>query len=229
MPNNPRLVFFGPPGAGKGTQAERLTETYGVPHISSGDILRDGSRSGTELGNEIASYIDNGRLVPDELICRIIFEEIAKPACQRGFVLDGFPRSVEQAEALDETLAGRGFRLQGAIELELSEAEITDRLTARRWCEDCGAVFNLKFDPPEMRGCKRGRPISECDIVQRADDTAGTVQTRLKVYRETAGPIIDYYARDGRLYPIVTNGQSPEEVFRQLQNTLGEMGVVPVQ
>lgn len=209
-----RIIMLGAPGAGKGTQAKRIADVHGLPHISTGDIFRANLREGTPLGLEAKKYMDAGRLVPDELTCRIVAERIAQPDCVKGYILDGFPRSLPQAEEFKRLLDGRGDNVDVAINIDVKDEEIIDRLSARRSCPTCGAIYNLKFGPPKKAGvCD----VDNVELIQRKDDCEETIRERLRVYHETTEPIIAYYEKQGILKTIVGTGASPDDVFRKIE------------
>ena len=207
-----KLIFLGPPGAGKGTQAQRLSAQWQIPQISTGDMLRDAVRRQTPLGLQAKAIMERGELVPDEVVIGIVEERIASPDCEKGWILDGFPRTVPQAEALDALLARRGEGLDGVVLFHLPEEELVDRLTGRRSCPSCQAVYHLRYQPPrEDERCDRcGTPL-----VQRSDDREETVRERLAVYRERTTPLVDYYRARGLLRELDARG-SVEEVFQRL-------------
>ncbi|MGQ9475582.1 MAG: adenylate kinase [Actinomycetota bacterium] len=210
------LVLLGPPGAGKGTQAERISEIYGIPHVSTGDILRDNLKRRTELGLKAKEYMDRGELVPDEVVIGIVRDRLAEPDCAEGFVLDGFPRTVAQADALKEMLAGMGKTLQHVLNIQVPDETVVERLTARRTCRACGAVYHLKFDPPREEG--------KCDacggeLYVRDDDREETVRARLEEYRAKTQPLIDYYRAEGLLREI-DGGASMDEVLASIRKVL---------
>lgn len=203
-----RLVFLGPPGAGKGTQAVRLAEAEGIAHVSTGDMFRQAVRDGTPLGLEVKRYLDQGGLVPDAVTVALVRERLERPDCRRGFLLDGFPRTVAQAEALDRMLAELGMPLDCVLELEVPEEELVRRLSGRRVCSGCGANYNIYSHPPAVEG--------RCDrcggaLVQRSDDSEATVRQRLQVYRAQTSPLTDYYRRQGKLV-AVDGHRDPEAV-----------------
>ncbi len=193
------LILLGPPGAGKGTQAKRLMEKYGIPQISTGDILRAAVKEGTEMGKKAKEYMDAGKLVPDEVVIGIIDDRLKEDDCKKGYMLDGFPRTVPQAEALDKVLAGMGSNIDHVISIEVAEDELVGRLTGRRTCKDCGAGYHLMFDPPKAEGV-----CDKCggELYQRDDDNVETVTNRLKVYNEQTQPLIDYYQNKSLIRPI---------------------------
>jgi adenylate kinase len=188
------IVLLGPPGSGKGTQAKRLVEEVGIPHVSSGDLFRHHLNEGTELGKRAKSYMEKGELVPDDVTVDMVIDRISRPDCEEGVILDGFPRTLTQAQALDEALEQRGQRITIVPLIQVSDDEVMRRLTARRVCEDCGAVYNLVFNPPEEEGvCD----VCGGDLYQREDDNPETVRHRLYTYYKETSPLIGYYfARD---------------------------------
>jgi len=210
------LVLLGPPGAGKGTQAERISELYGIPHISTGDIFRDNLKRGTELGLKAKEYMDRGELVPDEVVIGIVRNRLAEPDCDKGFVLDGFPRTVAQADALKEMLASMGKSINHVLNIQVPDQTVVERLTARRTCRSCGAIYHLKFNPPREEG--------RCDacggeLYVRDDDREETVRARLEEYRSKTQPLIDYYRAEGLLRDI-DGGASMEEVLDSIRKVL---------
>ena len=212
-----RTILLGPPGAGKGTQAERMIEKYGIPHISTGDIFRENIKNGTELGKKAQDYMNKGELVPDDLVCEIAFDRLKKDDCKNGFLLDGFPRTVYQAEKLDEFLAENGQKLDKVIDLEVSDEELMKRITGRRVCKDCGATFHVVNFPPAVPG--------KCDkcggvLIQRADDNEETAKNRIEVYNRETKPLVDYYEKSGNIVHI--DGMiSPDKTFEDVVKVLG--------
>lgn len=191
-----RIVFLGAPGAGKGTQARLLSEKFGIPQISTGDILRAAVKAGTPLGQKAKGYMDAGNLVPDDLMVDLIRDRLAQPDAKAGFILDGFPRTAPQAEALDAMLAEIQQPLQLAVDVEVPEAELVARLTGRRVCRECGASYHVQFNPSKAgEKCE----LDSGELYQRADDSADTVLNRLKVYHAQTAPITAYYERAGIL------------------------------
>ena len=204
-----KLIFLGAPGAGKGTQAEAVCAHLNIPAISTGNMIREALKSGTEMGLKAKSYMDSGALVPDEVVIGIVKDRIAQPDCANGFVLDGFPRTIPQAEALDNM----GVKIDRVIALEVSDDKIVKRMSGRRVCESCGASYHLLYNPSKAEG--------KCDkcggtLVQRKDDLPETVKARLKVYHEQTEPLKDYYKRQGKLYTV--DGQ--EDVAETTKLTL---------
>ncbi len=206
------LLLMGPPGAGKGTQAAKLVERYDIPHVSTGDIFRGALQERTPLGLEARRYMDVGALVPDQVTVGITRERLAKSDCIGGFILDGFPRTLQQAHALDQMLAKMGIRLNRVVNIVVSDQELIPRLTGRRICQSCGATYHMEFRPPAQLGiCDR------CggELYQRADDHEETVRERLEVYRLQTQPLIQYY-QERDLYTEINGEQSTESVFRDI-------------
>ena len=207
-----RLVFLGPPGAGKGTQAVRLAAEWGVPHISTGDILRAAAASGTPLGGQVHSYLEAGELVPDKVMNAVVAHRLSQPGCARGFLLDGFPRTNSQAEALDEILREQDRKLDMVLYVDVARDELIRRLAGRRVCTDCGANYNVSdVSPEETDRCLQCGGTLE----QRADDQPETVAIRLEVYHKTTAPLVGYYRQAGLLRQIGGLG-SPEEVYQRI-------------
>ena len=194
-----KLVLLGPPGAGKGTQAAMLVERFGIPQISTGDILRAAVREQTPMGIKAKEYMDAGGLVPDEVVIGIVRDRLQQPDCEQGFILDGFPRTVPQADALKQTLNQLNKPLNAAISLEVNTDALVERLTGRRTCSQCGKGFHLKYDPPGSDGrCA----VCGGELVQRADDQEETIRKRMAVYHQQTAPLEDYYRREGLLTSI---------------------------
>lgn len=210
------LVLMGLPGAGKGTQADKIVEKYGTPHISTGDMFRAAMNEGTELGLKAKSFMDQGALVPDEVTIGIVQERLNKPDCENGFLLDGFPRTVAQAEALEAILGEIGKKIDFVINIQVDKEILIERLTGRRICENCGAAYHLVFNPPAEEGvCDRcgGK------LYQRADDNAETVQNRLEVNLQQTQPLLNFYQAKGYLKNI--NGQQHiDQVFVDIDSLL---------
>ncbi|MBS0621316.1 MAG: adenylate kinase [Verrucomicrobia bacterium] len=208
------LILLGPPGAGKGTQAELLHKEYGVPHISTGELLRDHMRRQTPLGLQAKSFIDQGHLVPDPFILDMLFERVAQDDCQKGYILDGFPRTVPQAEALQKHLE-KGHP-PCVVNLELSDAEILNRLSQRVTCKNCGSIYHLAFSPPKAPGI-----CDKCggNLIQRADDTKEVITKRLEVYHAQTAPLIRFYKEQGLLHSV-SCAQSKESVFSAISKIL---------
>jgi adenylate kinase len=207
-----KLVLLGPPGAGKGTQAAFIVEKYGIPHISTGDILRAAVKAGTELGKLAESYMSKGELVPDEVVIGVAIERLAQPDCAKGFLLDGFPRTVAQAEALDKELANLNRPLSAVLSLEVEEAEVVRRLSGRRVCSGCGAIYTAA-DKALCETCSG-------QLITRADDQPEAIRRRMQVYREQTEPLVNYYAMKGILKRIPAVGDV-KEVFTRIEAALG--------
>ena len=211
-----KIIMLGAPGAGKGTQAKQIAGKYGIPHISTGDIFRANIKNGTELGKKAKEYMDQGLLVPDELTCDLVMDRIHEDDCANGFVLDGFPRTIPQAEALTAALEKNGEKMEYAIDVNVPDENIVNRMSGRRACLDCGATYHIVAIPPKQEGI--------CDncgakLVLRDDDKPETVQKRLDVYHEQTQPLIDYYNKAGILKTV--DGTLPmEEVFDEIVKIL---------
>ncbi|MFN3135678.1 MAG: adenylate kinase [Candidatus Kryptonium sp.] len=212
-----RLIIFGPPGVGKGTQAQILSQKLNIPHISTGDILREALKNQTELGLKAKSFMDKGELVPDDVMIGIIKEVLSSEKCKNGFILDGFPRTIAQAEALDKIFEELNIKLDYVISLEVDDDEIIKRLTNRRVCKNCGAVFNLLIDKiPEDNKC----PRCGGELYQRSDDNPEVIKNRLKVYRESTQILLEYYAKKGILKSINGVGEI-SEVAEKISKNIG--------
>lgn len=212
-----RTILLGPPGAGKGTQAARIVEAHGVPHISTGDILRANVKAGTSLGTEAKRFMDAGDLVPDEVIIAMVGDRLAEPDAREGFLFDGFPRTVPQAEALDELLVARDQPLDVVIELVIDHEEVVRRLTGRRTCAGCGRIFHVEYDPPATAGV-----CDDCggELQQRADDREEVVRNRLEVYREQTEPLVAFYEARGQLRRVDAQG-AVEDVTERVMAAIG--------
>ena len=211
-----RAILMGPPGAGKGTQAAVLIEKFQIPHISTGDMFRAAIKAGTHLGLKAKEYMDAGSLVPDEVTIGIVAERLAEADCANGFLLDGFPRTVAQADALDKILVDLRMKLDGVLNIEVDEAKLLERLTGRRICRQCGATYHMVFNPPTT--------LNVCDkcggeLYQRSDDTLETAQNRLDVYNRQTQPLIEYYRGQGLLKEI--NGD--QEISKVLDDILAAL------
>lgn len=219
-----RIVILGGPGAGKGTQAMRLTEAYGLPHISTGDIFRHHIQANTEIGREIKPLMDAGHLVPDGLTCQVVAERLGARDCADGFILDGFPRSRPQAECLADMLAQRDAALDLVLNIEVDDDEIVSRLACRWVCPECGGTFHM--DSPDAAAaarCDRGDCAGN-RLVQRKDDKPETVRERLRVYAETSAPIVAYYKEKGLLRNVPGQGMNPDGVFAIIQKFVEAAG-----
>ena len=212
-----KIIMLGAPGAGKGTQAKRIADKYQIPHISTGDIFRANIKEGTELGKKAKSYMDQGQLVPDELTLELIMDRFQNPDCKNGYVLDGFPRTIPQAEALTEALAKKGETIDYAINVEVPDENIINRMGGRRACLACGSTYHIVYAPTRVEGiCDR------CGekLVLRDDDKPETVKNRLNVYHNQTQPLIEYYTRQGKLAEV-DGTQSMEDVFNAIVKILG--------
>ncbi len=212
-----KIIMLGAPGAGKGTQAKQIADKYGIPHISTGDIFRANLKQGTELGKKAKEYMDQGLLVPDELTCDLVMDRIGQEDCKNGFVLDGFPRTIPQAEALDAALTKIGQNMDYAIDVDVPDENIVNRMSGRRACINCGATYHIVSIPTKVEGiCDR------CGekVVLRDDDQPETVKKRLNVYHEQTQPLIDYYKKQDIL-KTVDGTQPMEQVFGAIVEILG--------
>ena len=206
-----RMILIGPPGAGKGTQAQRLVHTFGIPHISSGDMLREAVAAGTQLGRTAAGFMKDGGLVPDEVVIGMVIERISKDDCARGLMLDGFPRTRPQAEALDTALGRSGVALDAVVLIEVPDALILERVTGRRTDPETGAIYHLQFSPPPLEAAGR--------LVHRADDTEAACTARLEKYHRETTPIVPFYEGKGLLKRVDGVG-SPDEVLLRITAAL---------
>jgi adenylate kinase len=213
-----RLIFLGPPGVGKGTQAQRLSAEFRIPKISTGDILRDAAAKKTPLGVQAKSFMDGGKLVPDEVVIGIIRERLKESDCKEGFILDGFPRTVPQARALTAMLGQSQSGIDRALNFELSDHDLIRRLSGRRSCPNCQAVYHVEFNPPRTPG--------QCDqcggkLIQRNDDQPETIRKRLEVYQSQTLPLIGFYEDQGVLTRMDGSG-NPEAVYRRVKDAIGK-------
>ena len=210
------IILMGPPGAGKGTQAANLVKRYGILHISTGDMFREAVKEGTPLGKEAKSYMDAGKLVPDEVTIGIVRERLSKPDCKKGFILDGFPRTVEQADALNDILADNGLKLTGVLNINVPAADLIERAVGRRICKNCGHSFHVKFNPTKVEGV-----CDDCGgtTYQRADDSEETMKSRLSVYESSTRPLIEYYKKAG-VYKEIDGRQDIAKVEADLAAVL---------
>ncbi|MFE2514010.1 adenylate kinase [Streptomyces mirabilis] len=217
-----RIVLVGPPGAGKGTQAAFLAKNLGIPHISTGDLFRANISQGTELGKQAKAYMDAGKLVPDEVTIGMAKDRMEQPDAANGFLLDGFPRNVSQAEALDEMLKAEGMKLDAVLDLEVPEDEVVKRIAGRRICRnDSSHVFHVTYKQPKQEGvCD----VCGGELYQRDDDSEETVRTRLEVYHTQTEPIIDYYAAQGLVVTISALGKVEEVTGRAMEALKSKVG-----
>lgn len=211
-----KIILLGPPGAGKGTQAKFISEEYSIPHISTGDIFRKNISEETPLGIEAKKYLDNGQLVPDEVTIDIVKDTLGKDDCKRGFLLDGFPRTVNQAEALDLFLKDKGQKIDVALLIDVPKELILERMTGRRVCSSCGASYHVKFNPTKVKGkCD----VCHSEVIQRKDDMESTVKDRLSVYDKQTQPLIGYYKKQNKLSIIDGTGEI-KKVFQRVEEGL---------
>lgn len=212
-----KIIMLGAPGAGKGTQAKMLAEKYGIPHISTGDIFRANIKNGTELGTKAKEYMDKGLLVPDELVVDLIMDRFKADDCKNGYILDGFPRTIPQAEALDAALAANGEKIDYAVNVEVPDENIVNRMSGRRACVGCGATYHIVYNPTKVEG-----KCDTCgaDLILRDDDKPETVLNRLKVYHEQTQPLIDFYTKKG-VIAEVDGTKDMKDVFDAIVAILG--------
>ncbi|QAT42074.1 adenylate kinase [Aminipila luticellarii] len=212
------LILLGPPGAGKGTQATRIIEKYGIPHISTGDIFRKNIKEGTALGKKAQEYMNKGELVPDDLVIEIATTRLLEEDCKEGFLLDGFPRTVYQAEKLDEFLEAHGKKIDKVLDIAVEKEELMTRLIGRRVCKACGATYHIVNMPPAKEGiCD----VCGGELYQRSDDTEETVANRIEVYNSQTMPLVDYYTEKGNIAHI-DGAAGLDNVFTAIVNVLGE-------
>jgi adenylate kinase len=213
-----KIIMLGAPGAGKGTQAKKISAKYQIPHISTGDIFRANIKNGTELGKKAKTYMDQGLLVPDELVVDLVVDRVNQEDCANGYVLDGFPRTIPQAEALDAALSGMGQKVDYAINVEVPDENIVNRMSGRRACVDCGATYHIVYAPTKMENV-----CDKCGggLILRDDDKPETVTKRLSVYHEQTQPLIEYYQNAGILREV-DGTVDIEDVFGAITNILGE-------
>lgn len=216
-----RLVLLGLPGAGKGTQGDRIAKKYGIPHISTGSIIRQAVASGSAMGLEANTYISKGNLIPDDVAIQIVYERISRPDCQKGWILDGFPRTVGQAQALDTRLAQDGLNVQIAFDIRITQQEAIERIAKRRMCKQCGAVYHLEYYRAKGKGI-----CDSCggDLYQREDDTEETARKRLTVHMRQSHPVVHYYAQNGILCSV-DGLRSIKEVFADVDHYLQKIAV----
>jgi adenylate kinase len=219
MDSEPRyIILLGPPASGKGTQATRLSETLGLPHIASGDLFRENLKQGTELGRKAQEYMERGALVPDDVTIAMVMDRLSRPDCTGGALLDGFPRTIAQAEALDEALTEEGHSVDAVLYISVPDEELIERVSGRRLCRSCGQSYHVRFNPPQTPGvCD----VCGGELYQREDDRPETMRNRLEVYREQTQPLIDYYRQQGLLVEI--DGDQPiDDVTVDLLDAVAE-------
>lgn len=207
-----KIIMLGAPGAGKGTHAKKITEKFGIPAISTGDIFRENIKNGTELGKKAKEYMDAGNLVPDELVCDLVVDRLKQDDCKNGYIIDGFPRTIPQAEALTAALAKDDDAIDYALEIFLEDQAIIDRMSGRRVCKSCGATYHVVNIPPKTEGV-----CDECDgeLIVRDDDAPETVKKRLDVYHEQTAPLIDYYKKQGIL-KVIDGSKGLDTCFEEI-------------
>lgn len=211
-----RLILLGPPGSGKGTQAQKIIEKYRIPQISTGDLFRKALKERTPLGIEAKKYMDEGKLVPDELVVKMVEERLDENDCQGGFILDGFPRTVAQAKALDKLLKKKDLKLDAVLSVEVPDKDVVKRLSGRRTCQKCGTMYHVIFNPPMNENV-----CDQCqgELYQRDDDNEDTINTRLQVYHEQTAPLIEYYKKQGSLHRIKGVG-SIDDIYADIEKVL---------
>lgn len=217
MSQQRNVILLGGPGAGKGTQAARIVADYDLPHVSTGEMLRDAVARGTQMGREAQKYMEGGHLVPDEVVIGVVRDRLAEPDAAEGFLLDGFPRTVRQAEELDAMLSESGREITHVVLIDVPAEELVQRIAGRRSCAVCGKIYNVTFDPPKAD--------SVCDLdggelTQRADDNETTVRNRIAVFEEQTAPLIGYYTEKGVLESAFGGGKKPDEVYEQVSRIL---------
>ncbi len=219
MTQQHNVVLLGGPGAGKGTQAERIVAEFALPHISTGEMLRAAVANGTEMGREAQRYMESGALVPDEVVIGVVRERLAEPDALEGFLLDGFPRTVRQAEELDAMLAEAGRAITHVVLIDVPAEELVQRIAGRRSCGTCGKLYNVAFDPPKADGvCD----LDGGELLQRADDNEDTVRNRIGVYEQQTAPLVGYYESKGVLKSAFGGGKLPDEVYEQVRRILAD-------
>jgi len=198
------IILLGAPGAGKGTQAKKISSSFSVPQISTGDMLREAVKKGTEMGLKAKSFMDAGGLVPDEVVIGIVRDRLTAKDCDKGFILDGFPRTIPQAQALDRVVKELGKEIRVVLSLEVDEKELLERLTGRRTCTACGAMYHVRFNPPKSDGkCDKCRTA----LIQRDDDKEETIRARLVNYKKSTEPLLDYYKGTGKIKAVKATGE----------------------
>ena len=210
------IILLGAPGSGKGTQAKKMTTSFAIPQISTGDMLREAVKNGTEMGRKAKVYMDQGGLVPDDVVIGIVRDRLREKDCDKGFILDGFPRTIPQAQALDRAIKELGKEITSVLSLEVDEEEIMERLSGRRTCAGCGAMYHVRFNPPKAEG--------RCDkcagtLLQRDDDKEETIRTRLVNYKKSTEPLIDYYRKTGKVHAVKASGEI-DAIFANISGIL---------
>ena len=210
------IILLGAPGSGKGTQAKKMTTSFSIPQISTGDMLREAVKNGTEMGRRAKVFMDQGGLVPDDVVIGIVRDRLREKDCDKGFILDGFPRTIPQAQALGQTVKELGKEITSVLSLEVDEAEILERLSGRRTCSGCGAMYHVRFNPPKAEG--------RCDkcagtLLQRDDDKEETIRTRLVNYKKSTEPLIEYYRKTGKVHAVKASGDI-DAIFADISRIL---------
>ncbi|MGB7971917.1 MAG: adenylate kinase [Candidatus Deferrimicrobiaceae bacterium] len=210
------IILLGAPGSGKGTQAKKMTTSFAIPQISTGDMLREAVKNGTEMGRKAKVFMDQGGLVPDDVVIGIVSDRLREKDCDKGFILDGFPRTIPQAQALDRTVKELGKEITSVLSLEVDEEEIMERLSGRRTCSGCGAMYHVRFNPPKAEG--------RCDkcagtLLQRDDDKEETIRTRLVNYKKSTEPLIEYYRKTGKVHAVKASGDI-DAIFADISRIL---------
>ncbi|MDX1814559.1 MAG: adenylate kinase [Thermodesulfobacteriota bacterium] len=210
------IILLGAPGSGKGTQAKKMTTSFAIPQISTGDMLREAVKKGTEMGRKAKVFMDQGGLVPDDVVIGIVRDRLRDQDCDKGFILDGFPRTIPQAQALDRTVKELGKEITSVLSLEVDEEEIMERLSGRRTCSGCGAMYHVRFNPPKAEG--------RCDkcagtLLQRDDDKEETIRTRLVNYKKSTEPLIEYYRKTGKVQAVKASGDI-DAIFADISRIL---------
>jgi adenylate kinase len=210
------IILLGAPGSGKGTQAKKLSASFSIPQISTGDILREAVKNGTEMGRQAKVFMDRGGLVPDEVVIGIVRDRLEAPDCEKGFILDGFPRTIPQAEALDRVVKELGKKITSVLSLDVDEEEILARLSGRRTCAGCGAMYHVRFNPP-----KEGQRCDKCGgtLLQRDDDKEETIRARMENYKKSTEPLIDYYRGSGKIRSVKATGDI-DAIFANISSIL---------
>ncbi len=212
-----RMILLGPPGSGKGTQAQKLIEKFQVPQVSTGDLFRSAAKNQTALGKKAKEYMDRGALVPDQVVIGMVEERMKQPDCKKGFILDGFPRTIPQAQALDKMLAGLGMNVDAVVEVDVPDQEVVRRISGRRTCRNCSAMYHIEFNKPKAAG-----KCDKCgsELYQRDDDKEEVIKSRLKVYHDQTAPLVEFYSKKNLVKKVDGIG-SIDEIFGKVIGALG--------
>ena len=221
------MVLMGAPGAGKGTQAKRISERRNVPHISTGDIFREHIENETATGKRVQAFINEGHLAPDDLAVEVVAQRLSQPDCAQGYILDGFPRTVGQAMQFERMLQQRGEAVDCVLNIVVDGDEVVQRLSARRSCPKCGAIYNLKFNPPKVAGICDNPDCAGVALLHREDDYAGTIRERLRVYHDVTAPILDHYRHSGVLHEVDGQSSTPDQIFAKIDSLITASLAVP--